>query len=123
VDSRFQPQHFKAEHVAQCLRALLRQLRGHVIGLWERGPRHQGAAITAVQRAYPRLHLEEFPADAPELNPTEQLWNACQGPIATSLWHEFRDLRRRLLAKSRRGRRSQANRRSCILASKLPSPP
>jgi transposase len=120
---RFQPSNFQAVHVADFLRVLLRHLRGHVIVLWDRGSIHQGAAIAAVQQAYPRLHLEEFPAYAPDLNPTEQLWNNCKGHTANSLLRDLRDLRHRLSAKTRRLRRSQAKLRSFILASKLPSPP
>lgn len=120
---RFQPSNFQAVHVADFLRVLLRHLRGHVIVLWDRGSIHQGAAIAAVQQAYPRLPLAEFPAYAPDLNPTEQLWNNCKGHTANSLLRDLRDLRHRLSAKPRRLRRSQAKLRSFILASKLPSPP
>ena len=119
----FQPVNFTAIHVATFLRALLRHLRGHVILLWDQGPIHQGPAITEVQRAYPRLHLEEFPAYAPELNPVEQLWNNFKGHTANSLPRNMRDIHRSLQANTRRVRHSQAKLRSFILASELPSPP
>jgi transposase len=61
--------------VADFLRALLRPLRGHVILSWDRSAIHQGLAIEAVCQTHPRLHLEEFPAYASELNPTKQIWN------------------------------------------------
>jgi transposase len=67
--------------------------------------------------------MEEFPAYAPELNPVEQVWNDFKRHTANSLLQDMRDLRRRLYANTRRVRRSQAKRRSFILASKLPSPP
>ena len=70
----FQPTNFTARHVAAFLRGLLRHFRGHVILLWDQGSIHRGPAIAAVQRAYPRLHIEEFPAYAPELNPVERVW-------------------------------------------------
>lgn len=119
---RFQAGNFKAVHVADCLRTLLRQLRGHVILLWDRARIHRGRAIEAVRQAYPRLHLEEFPAYAPDLNPTEQLWNDWKGHTANSLLQDLRDLRRRLYANARRVRRSQQKLRSFLLASKLPFP-
>jgi transposase len=119
---RFQAGSFKGVHVADCLRTLLRQLRGHVILLWDRARIHRGRAIEAVRQAYPRLHVEEFPAYAPELNPTEQLWNDWKGHTANSLLQDLRDLRRRLYANTRRVRRSQQKLRSFLLASKLPSP-
>jgi transposase len=84
---------------------------------------HRGPAIEAVCQAHPRLPLEEFPAYAPELNPTEQGWNDFKGRIAHSLLRDTRDLRRRLSANTRRVRRSQAKLRSFIRSSKLPSPP
>jgi hypothetical protein len=120
----FQDHTFQAVDVARFVRALLRHLRGHVMLLWDRGTIHQGAAIAALQKGYPRLHLEEFPADAPELNPVEQIWNDFNGHTANSLLRDRRELRRRLRDNTRRVvRRSQAKRRSFILASKLPSPP
>ena len=119
---RFQAGSFKGVHVADFLRTLLRQLRGHVILLWDRARIHRGRAVEAVRQAYPRLHVEEFPAYAPELNPTEQLWNAWKGHTANSLLQDLRDLRRRLYANTRRVRRSQQKLRSFLLASKLPSP-
>jgi transposase len=120
---RFQPKNFQAVDVADFLRALLRHLRGHVVLLWDRGSIHQGPAIEAVCEAHPRLHVEEFPAYAPELNPAEQVWNDFKRHTANSLLRDTRDLCRRLNANTRRVRRSQAKRRSFIRASKLPSPP
>jgi transposase len=120
---RFQPRNFQAMEVADFLCALLRHLRGHIILLWDRGSIHRGPAIEAVCKAHPRLHLEEFPAYAPELNPTEQVWNAFKGQLANSLLQDTRDLRRRLSANTRRVQRSQARLRSFIRSSQLPSPP
>jgi transposase len=120
---RFQPANFQAIHVADFLRALLRHLRGHIILLWDQGSIHQGPAIEAVRQAHPRLHLEEFPAYAPELNPVEQVWNDFKGHTANSLLRDQQDIRRSLDANTRRVRRSQAKLRSFILSSKLPSPP
>jgi putative transposase len=119
----FQPANFTAVHVADFLRALLQHLRGHVILLWDQGSIHRGPAIAEVQQAYSRLHIEELPAYAPELNPVEQLWNDFKGHTANSLPRDRREIRRSLQANTRRVRRSQAKLRSFILASELPSPP
>jgi putative transposase len=119
---RWPPHNFKAVDVAEFLRALLRHLRGHVMVLWDRGSIHKGAAIDVVYQAYPRLHLEEFPAYAPKLNPTEQVWNDSKAHLANSLLRDTRHLCERLRANTRRVRRSQAKLRSFILASELPSP-
>jgi hypothetical protein len=84
---------------------------------------HRGPAIQAVQQAYPRWPVEEFPAYAPELNPVEQTWNDFKSRTANSLLRDTRHLYRSLQANSRRVRRSYGKLRSFILASKLPSPP
>jgi len=109
--------------VADRLRALLRHLRGPVVVLWDRGRIHRGPAIEAVCQAHPRLHLEEFPVYAPELNPAEQVWNDFKGHTANSLLGDTRDLCRSLRNNARRVRRSPAKLHSFILASELPSPP
>jgi transposase len=120
---RCQPDNFTAVPVADFLRALLRQLRGHVILRWDQGSIHRGPAIAAVQQAYPRVPLAEFPAYAPALNPVEQLWNDFTGHTANSLPRHKRDLRRSLPSNTRRVRRSQEKLRSFMRASALPSLP
>jgi putative transposase len=120
---RFPPHHCKAVDVADFLRALLRHVRGPIMWWWDRGSIHRGPAIDAVRQAHPRLHGEEFPAYAPELNPTEQVSNDFKGHTANSLPRDTRELRRSLRANTRRVCHSQAKLRSFILSSKLPSPP
>jgi transposase len=61
--------------IAQCLRRLLRQVRGRLIVVWDRSPIHRGPALRQLLADYPRLEIEELPAYAPDLNPVEQLWN------------------------------------------------
>jgi hypothetical protein len=97
---RFQPKNFQAVDVADFLRALLRQLRGHVMLLWNQGSMHIGPTIEAVCQTYPWLHIEEWPGYAPELNPTEQVWNNFKGLIANSLLWDTRDLGRPMSAGS-----------------------
>jgi transposase len=121
--SRFQPHNFQALEVAACLRALLRHLRGPLILLGDHGSIHRGPAIEAVCQAHPRLHVEEFPAYAPALNPVAQVWHDFKGHTTNSLRRDRRDRRRRLSANTRRVRRSQAKLRACIRSTKLPSPP
>jgi len=105
---RWQPHSFKAVDVAEFLRALLWHLRGQVVLLWDRSSIHKGSVIDVVCPGYPRMHLEEFPAYAPELNPTEQVWNDFKGHLANGLLRDTRHLCARLRANTRRVRRSQA---------------
>lgn len=60
--------------VAWFVRQLLKHLRGPVIIVWDRGPMHQGPDIRQLQQDHPRLHFEQLPAYAPELNPVEYVW-------------------------------------------------
>jgi transposase len=120
--ARFQQDNFKAVQVAPFLRNLLHHLPGHVILLWDGGKIHKGAVIEQVLLDYPRLHVERFPAYAPELNPAEQVWNEFKGHTANSLPRDKQDIRNSLHANARRVRRSQARLHSLILASALPSP-
>ena len=120
---RFQQDNFKAVHVAPFLRALLRQVPGPIILLWDQGQVHKGPAIEKVLLANPRLHTEFFPKYAPELNPAEQVWNDFKSHTANSLPLDKQDIRNSLHANTRRVRRSQDKLRSFIRSSDLPSPP
>lgn len=119
----FQQNNFKAVHVAKFLRHLLRQLRGHVILLWDGGGVHRGPEIKRLRHDYPRLHVASFPKYAPELNPAEQIWNDFKGRTANSLFHNKQALRLRLHGCKRRVCRSQLKLASFVVASDLPSPP
>jgi hypothetical protein len=57
--------------------------------------------MEAVCQAHPRLHLEAFPAYAPERNPAEQIWNDFKGHTANRLWRDTRDIAHRLRANIR----------------------
>jgi transposase len=59
------------------LRALLRKLRGRIILIWDGSPIHRGQAVKDFLRrgAAKRLHLEQLPGYAPDLNPDEGVWN------------------------------------------------
>jgi len=120
--ARFQQDNFKAVHVAPFLRQLLRHMPGPVILVWDQGQIHKGPAIERVLRDNPRLQTEWFPKYAPELNPTEPVWNEFKGHTANSLPRDKQDIRNSLHANKRRVCRSQDKLRSLILASKLPTP-
>lgn len=120
--ARFQQDNFKAVHVAPFLRQILRHMPGPVMLLWDQGQIHKGPHIEAVLRDHPRLRTEFFPKYAPELNPTEQVWNDFKGRTANSLPLCKQDIRDSLHASKRRVCRSQDKLRSLILSSELPSP-
>ncbi len=66
--------YFTAAAVVGFLRDLLKQLRGHVVVVWDGGPHHKGPVVRAFLRRNKRLRLERLPAYAPDLNPVEAVW-------------------------------------------------
>jgi transposase len=121
--TRFQQSNFTARDVATFVRRLLRHLRGPVIVLWDGASIHKGPLFRTLQAHVPRLHLERFPAYAPELNPVEFVWKDFNGHTANSLLRDIPHLRQRLHTNTRRVSRTQQTLRSFIRASDLPSPP
>lgn len=118
----FQQANFRAWHVAVFLRALLQELSGYLIVLWDGANIHKGPEMAAIQADYPRIHFERFPAYAPELNPVEHIWHDFKGRTANSLPRDKQDIRLKLHENTRRIRRSQTKLRSFVLASELPDP-
>jgi transposase len=59
------------------LRVLLRKVRGRIILIWDGSPIHRGKPVKDFLRrgAAKRLHLEQLPAYAPDLNRDEGVWN------------------------------------------------
>ena len=67
--------YFNNERVAGFLQALLRQLPGPLLVVWDGGPMHKGDPIRAVMaEAEGRLVLERLVAYGADLMPVEQLW-------------------------------------------------
>jgi hypothetical protein len=60
---------------ADFVRALLADIPGEVVVLWDGGPMHQGEPIRELLRAYPRLSLFRLPPYCPHFNPVEYLWS------------------------------------------------
>lgn len=60
---------------ARFLKQVLRQVRGPIVVLWDRGNMHKGPVLRELARRHPRLSIELLPPYAPKLNPVEQLWN------------------------------------------------
>ena len=106
--------------VCQFLRHLLRHLRGHVIVVWDNGKPHKGEPIRDLCRRFPRLHLERFPAYAPELHPDEGVWNQMDNALANGRPDDLDELSAALNKTLRHLRRSQFKLRWCVHQSELP---
>lgn len=102
------------------LRDLLRHLHGPVVLLWDRGTIHRRKEVKQFLFAHPRLHVENFPAYAPELNPAEYVWNQADRALSNSAPEDLAELKARLRNSVRRIRGSQKLLWSCIYASDLP---
>ena len=68
---------YDAAAVVRFLRVLLRKLPGKILLIWDGAPIHRAKAIKAflTAGAAKRLHLEQLPGYAPDLNPDEGIWN------------------------------------------------
>lgn len=60
---------------ADFLRALLAEIPGEVVVLWDGGSCHKGEPIRGLVREYPRLSLVRLPPYCPHFNPVEYLWS------------------------------------------------
>jgi transposase len=72
-----QEQAYHSPEVVGFLRLLLRKIQGKLMVIWDGSPIHRGQPIKDFLRrgAAQRLHLEQLPSYAPELNPDEGIWN------------------------------------------------
>lgn len=67
---------FKGTDIVAFLKHLLRHIPGKLLLIWDGLPAHRGQAVKDFLRAgaAKRLHLEQLPGYAPDLNPTEGIW-------------------------------------------------
>ena len=71
------PTSYTAAAVVGFLRVLLRKIPGKIVVIWDGAPIHRGHEIKDFlsRGAAKRLHLEQLPGYAPDLNPDEGIWN------------------------------------------------
>jgi len=68
---------YHAEGVVAFLQAVLDQVEGHLTVIWDGAPIHRSHVVKDFLRGggAHRLHLEQLPGYAPDLNPDEGIWN------------------------------------------------
>ena len=105
-----QERSYKGPDVVKFLQHLLRHIPGKLLVLWDRAPIHRSKVVKEflAKGAAARIHLEQLPAYAPELNPDEGIWNylkrvelknlSCQN--LSHLWQELRQAKERLRRKT-----------------------
>ena len=72
------PASYDSAAVVSFLRVLLRKISGKIVVIWDGAPIHRGHEIKDFLKrgAAKRLHLEQLPGYAPDLNPDEGIWNS-----------------------------------------------
>jgi transposase len=103
------------------LRTLLRQVRSPVVLLHDRSSVHRGPCARAAEQDHARrLWVEPFPPYAPELNPTECVWNhAKDKELANFVPCGLPELESAVCDCLERARHDQDRLRSFLLASPL----
>jgi transposase len=107
------------EEVIHFLRHLLGRTRGPLLVVWDNAPIHERRKVRQFISSQPRLHVENFPRYAPELNPVEFVWTQADEYTAGTAPARVSELRRNVQAALRRTRRSQRRLRACLKASAL----
>lgn len=118
---RFHPlKNIRHPHVLPFLRYLLRHLRRGFVLLWDRGSTHKAGAIKRFLTHHPCVHPSFFPGYAPELHPSEFIWNRMNHDVANGVPKDPQDLQGHLRSSSGRLKRFTKLLWSCIRASELP---
>ena len=98
------------------LRVLLRKLRGRIILIWDGSPIHRGQPVKDFLRrgASRRLHLEQLPSYAPDLNPDEGIWDYLKRvELATVCCRDLAELRAHVIHARERLRHKRDVIRAC----------
>ena len=72
-----QKESFKGPSIVHFLKHLLRHISGKLLIIWDGLPAHRSSFVKEFLRqgATERIHLEQLPSYAPDLNPDEGVWN------------------------------------------------
>jgi transposase len=93
-------QSYDGQAIVGFLRVLLRKLPGKVLLIWDGSPIHRGRAVKDFLRCggAKRLHLEQLPGYAPDLNPDEGIWNYLKRvELANVCCRDLQELRLQLI--------------------------
>ena len=106
---------------AQFLRELLRQMHSPLVLVHDRGSMHKGDPLRTLCSDFPRLDLNMLPAYAPELNPTEHLWNFEKDKeLANFVPHDTKELDRVVRQHLQKVKHDQTRLRTFFTAVSLP---
>ncbi len=110
------PTSYDAEAVLGFLRVLLRKISGKLVLIWDGSPIHRANALKDFLKggAAKRLHLEQLPGYAPDLNPDEGIWNYLKRvELGNVCCCDLDQLRRKLIQAKERLRHKKEIIKSC----------
>ena len=116
--------YFDNWYVTAFVEAMLRDLPGRSVVIWDGGPMHKGEPIRAMEDRFgDRLGLEMLPPWAPMLNPVEPLWSWLKWErLSNYAPHDVGELDERVIAELTSKRGDQRFLRNLFHASELPLP-
>ena len=116
--------YFDSWHLAAFLEAMLREMAGRFVVIWDGGPRPKGDPIRDLVEPFSaRLSLERLPPYAPMLNPIEFLWSWLKGERLSNFGpRDAHEIDGRVLAELGAIHEDQAFLRNLFHASDLPLP-
>jgi len=116
--------YFDSGYMAAFLEAMLKDLTGRFVVVWDGGPMHKGDPIRDLMSHFAgRLVLERLPPYAPMLNPVEPLWSWLKWSRLSNLGpKDATELETRAAAELVRVRNDQEFLRNLFHASDLPLP-
>jgi DDE superfamily endonuclease len=111
-------------YVTAFLEAMLRDLSGRFVAVWDGGPMPTGDPIRQLTSPFAdRLSLEDLPPWAPMLNPVEPLWGWLKyDQLCNFALHDTLELDGRVIAELETIRDDQVFLRNLYHASELPLP-
>lgn len=116
--------YFDSWYVAAFLEAMLKDLTGRFVVVWDGGPMHKGDPIRdSLSHFADRLGLERLPPYSPMLNPVEWLWSWLKwGRLSNIGPRDAAELDAWVIAELAKVRVDQAFLRNLFHASELPIP-
>jgi transposase len=114
---------YKGPDVVRFLHLLLRKLPGKLLVIWDGAAIHRCQAVKdfLAHGGAQRIHLEQLPGYAPELNPQEGVWNLLKRrELKNRCAHDFEQLAAELLRAKERLRHRKSVLRQCIAHAGFP---
>ncbi len=116
--------YFDSWYMAAFLEAMLKDLTGRFVVVWDGGPMHKGDPIRDLMGHFAdRLDLERLPPYAPMLNPVEPLWSWLKwGRLSNFAPKDAQEIETRTVAELAKVCEDQTFLRNLFHASDLPLP-